>query len=336
MTARREVPFNGDSLAWVHNDLADLKSRVALAQQAAEQSRAVASDAAEKAYQTRNFLDQFEGHGAAIQHLQDDMRALREPIIRSQDDIHSLRQGLEELERRSLADAERVRQDRNEASRHFTEIERQVEGWLERFISVEELNRRNMEMSAQLVQRIEALETDDTEAETMRSRMLTAISRIDQEIQRYSGAIGELQREDDVHRERSNSAFEALRRLETEMEAIRTDTNRISRIDDRLELVQAERTRHNERLNDLTQQVGTFEAILDEQSERSSLIEARMAGYQNELQTVKERIRSDRETISTYLSGLNEVLADIKKRQMGALEKEIRDIRGRAINFAEE
>jgi len=336
MTTRREVPLNGDTLAWVHNDLADLKSRVAMAQQAAEQSRAVASDAAEKAYQTRHYLDQFEGHGAAIEHLQDDLRVIRDNIVRAQDDIHSLRQTREELERRSLADAERIRQDRNEAAHRFADLERHMDGWLERFVSVEEMNRRNMEVSAQLVQRIEALETEDTEAETMRSRILSAISRMDGDIQRYAGALEELAREDDVQRERSSSAFEALRRLETEVEAIRTETNRISRIDDRLELVQAERTRHNERLNDLTQEMGKVQSALNEHSERTTLIEARMAGYQDDLRAVREGIRSDRETISRYLGGLNEVLADIKKRQIGALEKEIRDIRGRAINFAEE
>lgn len=336
MTARRELPLSGDSLAWVHNDLAELKSRVALAQQAAEQSRAVASDAADKAYQTRLFLDQFEGHGSAIQHLQDDLRTVREHVVRSQDDIHLLRQSREEIERRAVADAERVRQERNETNRHFTETERLIETWQEKFIGVEDLNRRNMEVNAQLAQRIEAVETVDTESETLRARMLTAISRIDQEVQRFSGIVVELGREDEVHRERSNSAFEALRRLETEIEGIRSETNRISRIDDRLELVQAERTRHNERLNDLTHDMGEIDGTLNEHTERTALIEARMAGYQDELRALKEQMRSDRETVTNYLSGLNELLADVRKRQIGALEKEMRDLRGRAINFAEE
>ena len=82
--------------------------------------------------------------------------------------------------------------------------------------------------------------------------------------------------------------------------------------------------------------MGKVETALNEHTERTALVEARMSGYQQELAGLKERLRDDRDRISHYLSGLNEVLADIKKRQMGALEKEIRDIRGRAINFAEE
>ena len=336
MTARREVPFNADSLAWVHNDLADLKSRVNLAQQAAEQSRAMATDAADKAYQARAYMDQFDGHASAITHLQDDLRAVREHVARSQDDIHSLRQTREELERRVLADSERVRQDRNEVGRHFGEIERQIESWQERFAGVEEMNRRAIDVTSQLLQRVEALESDDSESETLRARMLTAISRLEQEVQRFAGSFDALEQEDEVHRERSSSAFEAIRRLETEVEGIRTETNRINRIDDRLELVQAERTRHNERINELTVEMGKMDAVLNEQGERAALLEARMAGYQEELKGLKDRLRDDRERIRYYLTGLNEVLADIKKRQMAAIEKEIRDIRGRAINFAEE
>jgi chromosome segregation ATPase len=336
MTTRREVPFNADTLAWVHNDLADLKSRVSLAQQAAEQSRAVASDAADKAYQARAYMDQFEGHASAITHLQDDLRAVREHVVRTQDDIHSLRQSREELERRILSDSERVRLDRNEIARHFAEVERQVESWQERFFGVEELNRRVLESVSQLVQRVETLENGDSESETMRQRIVTALSRIDQEVQRYPGILSSLAQEDEVQRERSNSAFEAIRRVETDIEAMRSETNRISRIDDRLELVQAERTRHNERINELSQEMGKVEGALNEQNERTALVEARMAGYQQELTGLKDRLRDDRDRISHYLSGLNEVLADIKKRQIGALEKEIRDIRGRAINFAEE
>ena len=60
MTARREVPLTGDSLAWVHSELAEIKSRLALVQQAVEQSRGLAADAAEKASSLRCKVEQAE------------------------------------------------------------------------------------------------------------------------------------------------------------------------------------------------------------------------------------------------------------------------------------
>src|SRR5581483_9856868 len=138
MTTSREVPFSGDVTAWVHTELAELKSRMAIIQQAAEQSRNVASDAAETAQAARMKADVIDQYSGAIVHLQDDQRALRELIVRTQDDIHSLRQSREEFERRLQADAERVRQDRNDAAHHFGDLERQIENWREQLNGVEE------------------------------------------------------------------------------------------------------------------------------------------------------------------------------------------------------
>jgi hypothetical protein len=61
-----------------------------------------------------------------------------------------------------------------------------------------------------------------------------------------------------------------------------------------------------------------------------------MSGYQEDLRNLKEKLQLDRELVRDYLHGLNELAADLRKRQIGALEKEIRDIRGRAINFTDE
>jgi hypothetical protein len=198
MTARREVPLTGDTLAWVHTELSEIKSRLALVQQAAEQSRAVATDAADTAHQLRAQIDTFDGHDIAISHLQDDMRAMRELLMRAQEDVNSLRQSREEAERRIQAQSEVARQDKNDAGRRFGEIERQLEMTQERFSPLEEYSRRNLEAIAQLAMRIEGAEAGRGEIVTMQSRAQTALSHIEQEIQRLTGAHAGLQREDDV------------------------------------------------------------------------------------------------------------------------------------------
>jgi chromosome segregation ATPase len=336
MTTRREVPLTGDTLAWVHSELAEIKSRLAIVQQAAEQSRGLATDAADTAHQARTKVDQYDAYGTSILHLQDDVRVAREQLVRAQDDIHSLRASREEIERRAVGDAERSRQDKNEIGRHFSEIERLIGSWQELLASAEEHNRRNLETLAQISMRVEVLERDNTDLDTLQSRSQTSLSRIEQEIQRLSATVATLQREDDIHRERSNSTMETLRRIETETELIRAETNKFNRIEDRLELVQAERTRHNERLNEITTELASVDSRLNEQGEHLALVDARIAGYQDELRALNERLQRGRETIGGYLHSLNELQADIRKRQISAIEKEIRDIRGRGLNFTEE
>jgi len=336
MTTRREVPLTGDNLAWVHGELTELKSRVALLQQAVEQSRALAAGAAEAASHLHVRFDQLDGQATALQHLQDDFRAVREQIVRAQEDVHSLRQSREEIERRAAAEAERARQEKNEAGHRFADIERQVEAWQERLGGVEEHNRRTLEAVAQVTMRLEAMESESSELGTLQSRAQTTLSRLDQDVQRLSAGVAGLQREDEVQRERAGNALEVLRRLEGEVEALKAEANRITRLDDRLELVQAERTRHNERLNDITTELERVDARLIAHDERLVLSETRQGAYQEELRRLREHLQLDREQLRAFFHSLNELESDMRKRQIAALEKEIRDIRSRALNFTEE
>ena len=336
MTARRDVPFSPDALGWVHGELAEIKSKLALTNQTAEQSRGLAADASERTQRTDALLESLAGYAAAMGHLQEGLRVLSDQLVRAQEDIHSLRQSREEMERQNLTEVERARQERNDAGRRFGEAERAIEGWQERLVSTEEHNRRNLESIALLTMRLETLTGGFSETETLQSRFQAQVSHIENELSRLSSGIAVLQREDEVQRERTESALEMLRRLESGVETAKEMTNRLSRLDDRLELVQAERTRHNERLNDLTTQLGATEARLNEQAEKATLIETRMTGYQEGLRTLDEKLRAEREQLAAYVSGLAELEADFRKRQAAALENETRDLRSRALRFSEE
>jgi chromosome segregation ATPase len=284
----------------------------------------------------RTALSQFDGVGTAIQHMQNDFRTVRELLNRCQEDIHSLRQSREETERQSAVDGERTRQERNEIGRHFSDLERYVEHWQERLEGTEEHNRRTLEMQSQLTMRLETLEAILGENDSAQSRASSTLTRIDTELQRISSAVLALQSEDNTQRERINTNVEMLRRLEGDLEALRTEANKISRIDDRLELVQAERTRHNERINEIAEELEHVDDRLNQGDERASLLEARIAGFQDDLARLREHLDDEHERLAKYLGGLRDMEADIRKRQIVSLEKEIRDIRGRAFDNAQE
>jgi chromosome segregation ATPase len=284
----------------------------------------------------RATLGQFDGIAPALQHLQDDFRTIRELLARAQDDVHSLRQSRDETERQDAIDSERLRQERNEIGRRFSDVERHIEHWQERLESAEEHNRRTLEMQSQLTMRLENIETILSESDSAQSRASSTLSRIDQELQRIASAVLQLQNEDNTQRERITSNVEMLRRLETDLEPLRNETNKIPRIDDRLELVQAERTRHNERLNEITEELAHVDDRLNQGDERASLLDARMTSYQDELDRLRQGLEREHESLAGYLGGLRDLEADIRKRQIVALEKEIRDIRGRAFDTSQE
>jgi chromosome segregation ATPase len=336
VTTRREVPLNGDVLAWVHAEISEIKSRLALVAQAADQSRNVASDAADTSHQVQAALSQFDGIGSALAHLQDDLRSMRDVVVRSQEDINQLRHGRDEFERRVQEESDVARQDKNAYGRRFTDIERALEAFPERLQKVEEYSRRNLDMISQVVMRVEVIENALADNETNQSRTISTLSRLDQELTRLAGTVMALQNEDITQQERVNSNVEMLRRLESELELARGETNKISRIDDRLELVQAERTRHNEQINSIMASLNAVDGRLSDHDERASLIEARMTAYQEDLRKLRERLQMEREQLAAHLNGLRDLGTDFRKREIAALEKEMKDLRGRTLNVEPE
>lgn len=336
MTTRRELPLNGDALAWVHSEVSEIKSRLAVVAQAADQSRTVASSAAETAHQVHTALSQFDGVGTALMHAQDDLRALRDVVARAQDDINQLRHAREEFERRVQEESEVIRQDKNAYGRRFSDLERTIEPYPERMQRNEEHSRRNLDLVSQVTMRVEIIENAIADNDTNHSRTISTLARLDQELTRLAGSVIALANEDVTIQERIASNAEMLRRLESEIAMIRVETNKITRIDDRLELVQAERTRHNEQINEIINRINAVDARLGAHDERSSLIEARIAGYQDELRKLRENLKIEREHLGAYLNGLRDLSTDFRKREIGAIEKEIKDLRARTFDVEPE
>jgi chromosome segregation ATPase len=336
MTTRREVPFTGDALGWVHSELADIKSKLALAQQGTDQGRAVAADAADRANALRARLEQIETQFPQLVHMQDELRLVREQLARAHDDINSLRQSREEVERRLFAEAERERQDKNDISKHFGDLQRQLDAVAERFGGFEEHNRRNLEAFAQTQLKVEELANDREASEIRHSRSQTTLSRLDQDVSRLSAALPDLQREDDVQKERANSLSEMVRRLEDQIDALRTQLGRVDRIDDRLELVQAERSRHGERLNELTMEMEEARETASELGSRLALLEVRMQSFQDDVRALDEKLHGFRDEFVSYLRAVTDMETDFRKRQIAALEKEARDLRTKGLSLGEE
>lgn len=320
----------------MHSEISEIKSRLSLVAQATDQARAVASDAQDSTHQLHSALSQFDGLGPALMHAQDDLRALRDVVARSQDDINNLRHWREEFERRIQEESEIVRQDKNAYGRRFAEIERTIEAYPERMQKNEEHSRHNLDLVSQVTMRVEALERAFEDSDTNHARTISTLSRLDQEITRLSSALMALQGEDVTHQERIASNAEMLRRLESEVAMIRVETNKITRIDDRLELVQAERTRHNEQINEIVSHISAVDGRLNAHEERAALIEARIVGYQDDLRKLRENLQVERERLADYLNGLRELAADFRKREISSIEKEIKDLRARVFNVESE
>ena len=336
MTARHEQGARQETLEWVHRELAAVKGSLATLQQRMDQAASLAVDSADKADQLRFRLDQIEVQVKTIPFLQEELRATREQVGKLHDELTAVRQLTEELNRHRQEDVERASDERNQIAHRFSELTRPIGAWREKVASYDEQHRRSIEAEAQLSLKLETLENAQSAEATRYARLRNAVGRMDQELTRLTGALETLIQEDEALKERLQSAGEFLRRLESETEALGTQIHRVDRIDDRLELVQAERSRHGERLTELTNAIQEVNATQFDQTEHTSLLEARMAAFQNELRGLDDKLNDFREKLAGYLRGTNQSEGEFRKRNIAALEKEVREIRGRAVDFAEE
>jgi chromosome segregation ATPase len=336
MTAKRDVDSAPDTLAWLHGELSQMKSRLALMQSQVEQGAGLASDAAEKAHSFSDRLGRLEALAAALGQLQEDSRQAKEQLLRLHSDLVGLRQAQDESAKRSLAASEKAREERNETSQTFADVRRQLDAWSERSANLEEQHRRAVEAAAQLSLKVQALEAERDAQAARHTRMQALVSHLDEESNRLSSLSEALRRADEGLSERAQSANEALRRLEGELDGLKAQVNRIDRIDDRLELVQAERSRHGERLTELTLQLERLETGQAELAERATLIEARMTGYQEELAGLAEELARFRDQVGAHFRAVAAMEAEFRKREIIALQKETREIRSRDTRFADE
>jgi DNA repair exonuclease SbcCD ATPase subunit len=328
--------LRGETVEWVHREIAEVKNQIALLIQRMDHTAGLASDTADRGDRQRQRIDYLETQAKAIPVLLEELRAGRDTTSKLHDELVALRQAVEELSRHRVEDVTRLADERNEITRKFSETVRMIDAVREKISGYDEQHRRALEASAQAALKLEAIINEQAAQATRHSRLRNGVTRMDQELTRISTALESLIQEDQTLKERVQSVGEFLRRLEGEAEALRGSVARIDRIDDRLELVQAERSRHGERLTELTNAIADINAAAFEQTERTSLIEARMGAIVSDINDVDAKLNDFREKLAVYLRSITKSEGDFRKRNIAALEKEVREIRGRSIDFVEE
>jgi len=94
------------------------------------------------------------------------------------------------------------------------------------------------------------------------------------------------------------------------------------------------RDAHNhERLNDIAAELHEIDTHLNEHDEHNTLVEARISGYQFDINGLSQRVQDALDKVSAYLHSMAELEGDMRKRQIIALEKEIRDVRSKGLTF---
>jgi chromosome segregation ATPase len=301
-----------------------------------DQTQAMALDVSEKMHQQESTIADLASQGSAIVPLQEEMRQLKEVLARLQEQQVNARGQLEETVRQRMTEAERGRVEVADLRRRLEDLERQVEGWLDRQSGVEDSARRYQEGIALASARAESMEQRLGALEGRASRNHEATNRIDQEISRIDAAIQGLEREDDLQSERARVALEAARRVEAEVESERRDLRALTELSERMELLKVERQRMEDRLAQVEENANELRGLLAHQEQLLSVLDGRTQGYLGRLESLREEILRHRQEFVEHLLKLSGGQEQLKRRQIEELEREIKELKHHAVGLTEE
>ena len=324
------------TLAWLQDQFHLLKAQIGKVQHQIDQTQAMALDVVEKLRQQETAVAEVSSQASAIAPLQEDLRQIKDVLARLQEQQVQLRGQLEETIRQRMTEAERDRVELSDQRRRLENLERNVEGWLDRQSGVEDTARRYQEGIALANLRSENIDQRLEVLEGRASRNLEATNRIDQEISRIDAAIQGLEREDELQSERARVALEAARRVEALVESEKRDLLALAQLSEKIELLKVERQRLEERLAQAEEEMNEFRGALARQEQLTGVLDGRTQGYLGRLEALREEIMRHREQFIEHLLKLSSGQERLKRRQIEELEREIRELKQHAIGLTEE
>ena len=337
MARRREDPPQSiNTLAWLQDQFHLLKAQLGKVQHQMDQTQAMALDVSEKLHQQEAAVADLASQGSTIAPLQEEARQLKDVLTRLQEQQAQARTQLEDIVRQRMAEAERERVEVADLRRGLEDLDRQVEGWLDRQSGVEDAARRYREGIASVNLRAETLDQRLEALEGRASRNLEATNRIDQEISRIDAAIQGLEREDDLQEQRARVALEAARRVEAAVESEKRDLQALTQLSERMDLLKVERQHLEDRLAQAEESINELRSLLSRQEQLAGVLDGRTQGYLSRLEALREEILRHREQFVEHLLKLSSGQERLKRRQIEDLEREIKELKQHAIGLTEE
>lgn len=337
MARLKEDPSQSiNTMAWLQDQFHLLKAQLGKVQHQMDQTQAMALDVSEKLRQQEAAVAGLASLGSTMLPLQEEVRQFKDVLARLQEQQAQVRTQLEDIVRQRMSKAEHERVEGADQHRRLQDLERQVEGWLDRQGGIEDVTRRHRESITLVNLRAEGMDQRLEAIEGRGSRNLEATKRIDQEVSRIDAAIEGLEREDDLQAERARVALEAARRVEAVVEAERRDLQALAQLSERMELLKVERQRLEDRLGQAEEEINELRSLLGRQEQLTGILDGRTKGYLGRLDALREEILRHRQQFVEHLLKLGTGQERLKRRQIEELEREIKELKQHAIGLTEE
>jgi chromosome segregation protein len=296
-------------------------------QQQHEQGQAAILDLNEKLRDSESRVREVTARTMGVPIMQEQVRQLAGLLDRIQDAEVLIDSKFEQMERQTGDERQRDQTEKNDLYRRVQDLERKAESLGERQASNDEAARRYQEevsrshLNAQsMSQRMEAVESKS-------GRMLDALTRLEQTHSEVEGAIRALRREDDVIAERARVAHDVAARLEQDMHVQAEEGRALPLLQERVELLRAERQRVEDRVSRLEEVLNEATVRLERQEDVTSGLDRRVNAHDQRIELVHTSSLDHRRWLSDHMLKLDAMLERMRRRQIEELERDVKDLR---------
>lgn len=290
---------------------------------------------ADKLATTEDLLSQVVPQVNRLPRLEEELRQTRDRATRLQDAVAEIAERVEQSDRLRQAEAERERDARLRLWDRLEPFEQEVTAIWARLNVADEVSRRLREQFAELQQQLATIEQGGAATDGRLTTMQEQVRRGEQDVSSLAGEMNVLRKQDETMTGRLQVLAEMLRHVD-ERSANTTLEERLHlAINERVEMVRSE-------LMHLAGDTAELRGMLDEQGDGLDRQGRRLGQIEARLHTVNERfaetaadIQSYRQQIIEQVMGLAEAEEHQKRRQIDELERQIQDLRRRALGIAE-
>lgn len=321
------APTGADLVNWLHDQVGAIKAQMGRIQQQHDQWQAAILDVNDKLRDADGRMREMTARTQGLPTMQEQVRQLAGLLDRIQDAEVLIDSKFESMERQGHEEQQRDQAEKNDLYRRVQDLERRAENLTERQTGYDEAARRFQEensrshlFSQSLNQRMEGVESKA-------SRMLDALTRLEQTHSENEAAIRALRREDDAIAERARVAHEVAARLETELHQQEEEFRSLPLMQERLELLRAERQRVEDRVSRLEEVLNDAIVRLERQEEATGGLDRRVSSHDQRIDLVHTSTLDHRRWLSDHMLKLNQMLERMKRRQIEELERDVKEMR---------
>jgi chromosome segregation ATPase len=330
------APLTADAVPWLEEELRQAKSQLHKLQQQVEQTQNQIWGLAESVRKTEDILSALASHLATFPQLQDEVRQVKEQLGRLQERQLANQSRVEEVMRQQQATAERERGEHSVSVRRVEAVERLAQSYEGRMLAVEEGGHRLRDDVSLLEKRLEAVNKGVEEVAAKTARHSEAVKRLEEEARRLHTETDALAKQDSIFSERVQLLGEQVRRLGEQMTILSEDHVVHQELTDIQDRWHTDSQRLDERLKALEQVLGEQQQHAEDDARALELLESKGQTQMERLAAFQQQIREQRQQVVDYLRKLGQFQERQKRRQLAALEQELKEMKQRDLKLGGE